>query len=82
MRKRRPASRRCPGCHVVGEQGTIYSFDFDTRQPIEDESIATSLTLHAIFGDGDRLTTVGGNLASPVAPFEGIALARRMRGAD
>ena len=68
--------------HVVGEQGTIYSFDFDTRQPIEDESIATSLTLHAIFGDGDRLTTVGGNLASPVAPFEGIALARRMRGAD
>ncbi len=68
--------------HVVGEQGTIYTFDFDTGEPIEDQSLATSLTLHAIFGDGERLTTVGGNLNSPVAPFEGIGYARSMSSND
>lgn len=68
--------------HVVGEQGTIYSFDFETREATADESIPSALTLHAIFGDGERLTTVGGNLNSPTAPFEGIARARRMTNAD
>lgn len=68
--------------HVVGEQGTIYTFDFDSRTELADESIATSLTLHAIFGDGERLTSVGGNLMSPTAPFQGIAQVRGMRRAD
>ena len=68
--------------HVVGEQGTIASFDFDTRTLVEDQSIPSALTLHAIFGDGQRLTTVGGNLNSPVAPFVGIARVRNMIDAD
>ncbi|MBX3249858.1 MAG: hypothetical protein KF901_21955 [Myxococcales bacterium] len=67
--------------HVVGEQGEIATFDFDSLEMI-DELFPTTLTFHAIFGDGERLTTVGGNFSMPAGPFRGVAYDRAQRASD
>lgn len=68
--------------HVVGEQGELARFDFDTLE-LEDEFFPeTNLAFHAIFGDGDRLTALGGNFSSPAGPFQGIAYERPLTDED
>lgn len=68
--------------HAVGEQGTIARFDFDTLELLEDDVQDTFLAFHAIFGDGARLTTVGGNFSMPMGPYQGLAYARDLTPAD
>ncbi len=64
--------------HVVGVEGTLAVLDFETLEP-RDDSVATRLDFHAIFGDSaGRLHAVGGNFTQPMGPFEGIAYTRQM----
>lgn len=64
--------------HVAGIEGTLASVDFETLAYTEEPS-GTRQTFHSVFGDDrGRLTAVGGSLASPVAPFEGVAYARAL----
>jgi hypothetical protein len=64
--------------HVVGINGTIATLDFDTLA-YEEAFPDTFLTLHSIFGDGERLTAVGGSLSRPSPPYEGVAYSRPNR---
>lgn len=68
--------------HVVGEQGELARFDFDTLE-LEDEFFPeTNLAFHAVFGDVSRLTAVGGNFSAPNGPFLGIAYERSLTEED
>jgi hypothetical protein len=61
--------------HVVGIEGTLATVDLETMEHVE-RSEDTRLAFHAIFGDGARLTAVGGSLSSPLPPYRGIAMSR------
>lgn len=64
--------------HAVGVEGTLATISFDERTWTE-AMPTTRMVFHAVFGDrSGRLTAVGGNLASPSAPFEGIAYTREL----
>jgi hypothetical protein len=68
--------------HVAGEQGELARFDFDTLA-LEDEFFPeTNLAFHVIYGDGERLSAVGGNFSAPNGPFLGIAYERAMNDED
>jgi len=72
-------TRRPDVLHVVGIEGTIAVVDFETLE-YRDDYQDTRLAFHAVFGDdGDKLTTVGGNLANPAGPYQGIAYTRDLR---
>ncbi len=68
--------------HAVGEQGQISRFDFTSLEMVHDDYQDTFHAFHAIFGDGRRLTTVGGNFASPMGPYVGLAYARSQNADD
>lgn len=74
--------RRPDVIHVVGAEGQIAIFDFDTHEVLRDDYQDTRLDFHAIFGDGERLTTVGGNFNMPMGPFQGLAYERRLGARD
>ncbi len=67
--------------HAVGEECTLVTLDFESGE-VTDDSCDDRLTVHAVFGDDERmLTAVGGNLALFDGFYRGLAL-RRARGAD
>lgn len=64
--------------HVVGVQGTIAAFDFDTLK-VDETTTDVFDDFHAIFGDSrGRLTTVGGNFISQKGPYRGVAWQRTL----
>ncbi|MCC7386513.1 MAG: hypothetical protein IT384_32035 [Deltaproteobacteria bacterium] len=64
--------------HLVGEEGTIATYDWGTAT-YELEEAPTRLSVHAIFGDSSgKLTAVGGSLLSIEPPYRGVALTRGM----
>ncbi|MCA9582448.1 MAG: hypothetical protein KC416_11680 [Myxococcales bacterium] len=60
---------------VVGIEGTIAQITPDSTRYAR-QSIDSRLTFHGVFGDGERITAVGGNLANPMGPFRGILRTR------
>lgn len=67
--------------HVGGEDGTVASFDWDTRQ-VTVEAQKTHLSIHALFGVDDRLHAVGGSLLSIDPPHRGVVLTRELAGTE
>lgn len=65
--------------HAVGIRGTHIEIDLDA--PGEARLVDTSTTkdLHGVFGTGNDLYAVGGNLFASSAPFRGVALLRNIR---
>jgi len=62
--------------HVVGIRGTTAVIDVATLDYVEHPT-DTLLDLHAVFSTGNGpLISVGGSLASPSAPFRGVAVSR------
>lgn len=73
---------RSPGvAHAVGAEGQILRIDVATLT-YEDHYQDTRMTFHAVFGDGEKLVTVGGNLLNTSAPFRGIAYTRPLHAED
>ncbi|MEZ4271135.1 MAG: hypothetical protein R3C68_06805 [Myxococcota bacterium] len=65
--------------HLAGVRGTLATMDFDTFTIELDRAPTTDMDFHAVFGTDDGvLTAVGGNLASPSAPWQGIAYERTL----
>lgn len=65
--------------HVAGVSGTLGRLDLATLTLTLDD-VAVSDDLHSIFGVGQRLITVGGNLQSAnPAQFKGVALERALK---
>ena len=64
--------------HLVGLNGSIFRFDFETATVIEDTPDEVLLDFHAVYGDpsGGRLVAVGGNFQFVDGPFEGVAYQR------
>ncbi|MEM9073345.1 MAG: hypothetical protein AAGE52_32875 [Myxococcota bacterium] len=62
--------------HVAGAEGQLATIDFASLELLTDDFQDTRLDFHAVFGDGDRLTAVGGNFNMPMGPFSGIAYHR------
>lgn len=69
--------------HVVGVFGTVARIDFDTFA-VEEDVVDVDHDFHAIFGDGESLTAVGGNLAAGLnAPvYNGTVFDRSMISTD
>lgn len=69
--------------HVVGVFGTVARIDFDTFA-VEEDIVDVDNDFHAIFGDGESLTAVGGNLAAGLnAPtYNGTVFERTMISTD
>ncbi|MBX5480468.1 MAG: hypothetical protein IRZ16_01275 [Myxococcaceae bacterium] len=63
---------------VAGTQGTLGALDLSSKTLDADEVEDSTLDFHSIFGSGDRLWSVGGNLAvgASTGKFRGIALER------
>lgn len=71
---------RAPGrAHVVGARAMLGTFDLETFT-MEEQLVPEARDFHAVHGVDGVLTTVGGNLAVPMAP-EGVAY-RRQLGSD
>ncbi|MCB9617601.1 MAG: hypothetical protein H6722_34640 [Sandaracinus sp.] len=68
--------------HVVGEQGELARFDFETLELQDEFFPETNLAFHAVFGDGEKLTSVGGNFSAPNGPYLGIAYERELTAED
>jgi hypothetical protein len=65
--------------HVVGLRGTTAILDVATFD-YEEIYADTMLDLHAIYAvGGSPLVAVGGSLASPAAPYRGVAVTRPLR---
>ncbi|MFT7583585.1 MAG: hypothetical protein ACI9MR_005272 [Myxococcota bacterium] len=66
--------------HVVGGLGTVATIDIASLTATKvssSDGIDTPHDMHAIFGDSSgQLTTVGGSLRQPFAPFIGVAYTR------
>jgi hypothetical protein len=73
---------RRPGvAHVVGERGTLATLDVETLEILEEdveELRFETRDFHAITGVGDRVVAVGGDLATPMPPQQGIAWTRSL----
>lgn len=70
---------REPGlAHVAGINGTIAELDLETLEH-ERAEVDTRLDFHAIYGDGEKLTAVGGSLARQDSPYEGLAWTRALK---
>lgn len=57
--------------HIVGIRGTVATLDLRTFE-FEVEPVDEGRDFHAIFGPGEYVVAVGGNLSNPASP-EGIA---------
>ncbi|QDG53688.1 hypothetical protein FIV42_23970 [Persicimonas caeni] len=64
---------------VAGNAGTLGRLD-TAELSLETQPIDTTLEMHAIFGTGDALFSVGGNFGMPMGPYEGVALQRAAGG--
>lgn len=67
--------------HAVGAVGTLLAVDAATMEPIQSFA-GTDLDFHAVFGVGDRLLSVGGNILAAQPPYRGVAVQRRLETAE
>jgi photosystem II stability/assembly factor-like uncharacterized protein len=64
--------------HAVGASGAHFEIDLDSRTVRRVEAVPTLETLHGVFGVGNDLYAVGGNLFAGTPPFRGVALFRNI----
>ena len=64
--------------HAVGSNGYHLDIDLDTLEVRIIEEVPTLDTLHGVFGVGNDLYAVGGNLFVGTPPFRGVALLRNI----
>lgn len=65
--------------HAVGSGGTHLEIDLDSLEVQIIDAVPTLDTLHGVFGVGNDLYAVGGNLFVGTPPFRGVALLRNIR---
>jgi len=65
--------------HAVGASGAHFEIDLASLDVRRVDEVPTLETLHGVFGVGNDLYAVGGNLFAGTPPFRGVALTRNIR---
>lgn len=65
--------------HAVGAGGSHFEIDLESLEVRRVDEVPTLETLHGVFGVGNDLYAVGGNLFAGTPPFRGVALFRNIR---